>query len=167
MSINTKISNSKPNEISPSTVLTMRDNQCLPSHVQQTNHDLNHVPPAKTSHVDQHKKVDSNAKKLTDIIEHKLPLLNNKRFNTTSSPLKVNLHRSEPQNRQMQRNYFRKCSRKRSRARLPQERENYYYQISTNSRQSIKVPWFRYHIQSKDPYWTDHLDLVRRVTVSQ
>ena len=66
--------------------------------------------------------------KLTNIIEHKLPLLNNKRLNPTSSPLKINLHRSEPQNRQMQRNYFRKRSRKRCRARLPQERdrENYY-----------------------------------------
>ena len=51
--INTSISNSKPNEISPSNVPTMRNNQCLPSHVEQTNV----VPPKKTSHVDQQKKV--------------------------------------------------------------------------------------------------------------
>ena len=142
-------------------------NSLLSSHVELTNYDPKHVSPVKTSHGDQHKKVDSNAKKSTNIIDHNLPLLDNKRFNPTSPPLKVNLQRSEQQIGQIRRNYFRKRLRKRSRARLSQERENYYYQTSTKTGQNNKVPWFRYHIQRKDPDWIEHLDLVRRITVSQ
>ena len=44
---NTIISNSKPNEISPSNVLTMIHNQCLPSHVEQINYDIIHDPAVK------------------------------------------------------------------------------------------------------------------------
>ena len=150
--ISIKIPNPKPNEISPSNSPTT-SNSLLSSHVELTNYDPKHVSPVKTSYGDQHKKVDSNAKKSTNIIDHNLPLLDNKRFNPTSPPLKVNLQRSE----------------QRSRARLSQERdrENYYYQTSTKTGQNIKVPWFRYHIQRKDPDWIEHLDLVRRITVSQ
>ena len=166
--ISIKIPNPKPNEISPSNSPTT-SNSLLSSHVELTNYDPKHVSPVKTSHGDQHKKVDSNAKKSTNIIDHNLPLLDNKRFNPTSPPLKVNLQRSEQQNGQIRRNYFRKRLRKRSRARLSQERdrENYYYQTSTKTGQNNKVPWFRYHIQRKDPDWIEHLDLVRRITVSQ
>ena len=166
--ISIKIPNPKPNEISPSNSPTT-SNSLLSSHVELTNYDPKHVSPVKTSHGDQHKKVDSNAKKSTNIIDHNLPLLDNKRFNPTSPPLKVNLQRSEQQNGQIRRNYFRKRLRKRSRARLSQERDrdNYYYQTSTKTGQNNKVPWFRYHIQRKDPDWIEHLDLVRRITVSQ
>ena len=166
--ISIKIPNPKPNEISPSNSPTT-SNSLLSSHVELTNYDPKHVSPVKTSHGDQHKKVDSNAKKSTNIIDHNLPLLDNKRFNPTSPPLKVNLQRSEQQNGQIRRNYFRKRLRKRSRARLSQERDrdNYYYQTSTKTGQNNKVPWFRYHIQRKDPDWIEHLDLVRPITVSQ
>ena len=60
--ISIKIPNPKPNEISPSNSPTT-SNPLLPSHVELTNYDPKHVSPVKTSHGDQHKKVDSNAKK--------------------------------------------------------------------------------------------------------
>ena len=52
----------------------MNDNQCLPSRAEQINYDPNCDLTAKSSHVGHHTIVDSNAKKLPNIMDRKSPL---------------------------------------------------------------------------------------------
>ena len=69
--INTKIPNLKPNDSSPGNASTMNDNQCVPCRAEQINYDPNCDLTAKSSHVGHHTIVDSNAKKLTNIMDRK------------------------------------------------------------------------------------------------
>ena len=69
--INAKIPNSKPNEPSPGNASIMNDNQRVPSRAEQIIYDPNCDLTAKSSHVGHHTIVDSNAKNLSNIMDHK------------------------------------------------------------------------------------------------
>ena len=72
--INAKIQNSKPNEPSPGNASIMNDNQCVTRRADQINPNPNCDLTAKSSHVGHHTIVNSKAKNLSNIMDHKSPL---------------------------------------------------------------------------------------------
>ena len=72
--INTKIPNLKPNEPSPGNASIMNDNQCVTRRTDQIIPKPNCDLTAKSSHVGHRTIVDSKAKNLSNIMDHKSPL---------------------------------------------------------------------------------------------